>query len=103
MDLSTPVTEMPVLYYGYDFMSDGCEAQVYFYESLLESIGVQMVYKLDGQEYCSNIVSGTLTGVKNVLDNQRSLTSYYDLQGRRLQEAPAKGLYIKDGKKYLVK
>ena len=24
----------------------------------------------------------------------------YDLQGRRLAEEPAKGLYIKDGRKY---
>ena len=27
----------------------------------------------------------------------------FDLQGRRLQAAPAKGLYIRDGKKYLVR
>ena len=29
--------------------------------------------------------------------------SLYDLQGRRLQDKPSKGVYIQDGKKYLVK
>ena len=29
--------------------------------------------------------------------------SIYDLQGRRLKQAPAKGVYIKNGKKVMVK
>ena len=32
-----------------------------------------------------------------------AVKAIYDLQGRRLSEKPAKGLYIEDGKKILIK
>jgi hypothetical protein len=40
--------------------------------------------------------------VNPVLSRPRT-SSIYDLQGRRLQGKPEKGVYIQDGKKYLVK
>lgn len=42
-------------------------------------------------------------GIHEVASEKISDDSYYDLQGRRLNEQPAKGLYIRNGKKYYVK
>ncbi len=42
-------------------------------------------------------------GINEVANEKISDDSYYDLQGRRLNEQPAKGLYIRNGKKYYVK
>ena len=35
--------------------------------------------------------------------NHSKSLKLYDLQGRRLQGKPSKGVYIQDGKKYMVK
>ena len=42
-------------------------------------------------------------GIHEVASEKISDDSYYDLQGRRLNGQPAKGLYIRNGKKYYVK
>ena len=41
------------------------------------------------------------TGVTSIENRTSANSKYYDLQGRRLQDKPAKGLYIKDGQKYI--
>ena len=41
------------------------------------------------------------TGVTSIENRTSANSKYYDLQGRRLQDKPAKGLYIKDGRKYI--
>jgi hypothetical protein len=42
-----------------------------------------------------------LTGVQGVTTDQHQNAPFFDLQGRLV--APQKGIYIKDGKKVLVK
>ena len=46
-----------------------------------------------------------ITGIRSAVANKPSDSSkgIYDLQGRRLLSAPAKGLYIQNGRKYLVR
>ena len=48
-----------------------------------------------------------IDGIKEI-DNSQQTTAYgtqsiFDLQGRKLSGKPSKGIYIKDGKKILVK
>lgn len=45
------------------------------------------------------------TGIQPVIQtiDTDGTSRYFDLQGRQLMEKPAKGFYIKDGKKYLNK
>ena len=43
------------------------------------------------------------TGIQSLKAVEPASQTIYDLQGRRLTTAPAKGLYIKDGKKFVVK
>ena len=47
------------------------------------------------------VIDDTELGVNVV--RKYNIPSFYDLQGRQLQSNPRKGLYIRDGKKYLVK
>ena len=42
-------------------------------------------------------------GVVSVHKDCSNTTIKYDLQGRRLTQKPAKGVYIQDGKKVMVK
>jgi hypothetical protein len=42
-----------------------------------------------------------IDGIRTVDNNQD--TPYYDLQGRRLNGKPKQGLYIKNGKKVVIK
>ena len=47
---------------------------------------------------------GDATDVQGVITGTDTESSgIYDLQGRKLRQAPRKGLYIKDGKKVIVK
>lgn len=43
----------------------------------------------------------SVTGINTVADTPSTTGACYDLQGRRVTN-PAKGLYIKDGKKYII-
>ena len=45
---------------------------------------------------------GTETGISHIETAQGAADAYYDLSGRRIA-TPGKGLYIKNGKKVLVK
>jgi hypothetical protein len=42
------------------------------------------------------------TGIETISKSPLTVNQYYDLQGRRVAQ-PTKGLYIKDGKKVIVK
>lgn len=49
---------------------------------------------------------GTYTGetaIQTVKDSKVAYHELYDFQGRRLSKAPSKGIYIRDGKKMIVK
>jgi len=50
-----------------------------------------------------NIVEMEGTGIEEVNMNHGSGESLYDLQGRRLRSTPQRGVYIRNGKKYVVK
>lgn len=61
----------------------------------------------EAQNYIFTYVSGTLTitdttGIESVDGSKSTVHSYYDLQGRMV-EKPAKGLYIKNNKKVVVR
>ena len=47
------------------------------------------------------LTGGEVTGIKSI-DKQLSNENYYDLQGRRVENA-TKGVYIKNGQKVVVK
>ena len=43
------------------------------------------------------------TAIKSLKTSETANQAIYDLQGRRLSEVPAKGIYIQAGKKYVIK
>ena len=43
------------------------------------------------------------TAIKSLKTAETANQAIYDLQGRRLSEVPAKGIYIQAGKKYVIK
>ena len=47
-------------------------------------------------------VAGETTDIENVVTNDNSESVYYDLSGRRV-ENPTRGIYIKNGKKVIIK
>lgn len=56
----------------------------------------------DNMIYDSSIAKPLPASIKNATSDNQSLPYYYDLQGRRVK-SPTKGLYIKNGKKVVVK
>lgn len=49
------------------------------------------------------VLDGTITGIKNVTSNEESRNDkFYNLSGQQVSQ-PAKGIYIKNGKKYIIK
>lgn len=84
-DNDTPLTDIPfgkafdlVLYeYGWHF--------IIFLEPL-KTIGVQAVYKTDGKEYCSDVVTHTFVeaGIDNIVTGDITKTEYYSLTGIKL-------------------
>ena len=61
--------------------------------------------KVEGWNRFKKIVEFNVNSVHNlpadVMLNARSLSPLFDLQGRRIQGEPRKGMYVKDGKKYV--
>lgn len=63
----------------------------------------------EAQNYTFKYVSGKLsvvdptTGIKTVDSSKFIVHSYYDLQGRKVQKPSAKGLYIKNKKKVIIR
>jgi hypothetical protein len=51
----------------------------------------------------ANTNSTVNTSLESVVPDTAPSCNYFDLQGRRLDAAPAKGFYIKEGRKYVVK
>ena len=47
--------------------------------------------------------SGTATGIKQTLADQKAPSGKYSLDGRKLKQAPSKGVYIENGKKIVKK
>jgi hypothetical protein len=55
-----------------------------------------------GARITMSFVDGDATGIRD--NNREAMTNdrYYDLQGRSVR-TPAKGLYVRDGKKVVIK
>ena len=49
------------------------------------------------------IVSGNATGIGSMVNGQWSMDNYYDMQGRKVEKPVRGGIYIKNGKKVIVK
>ena len=49
------------------------------------------------------IVSGNATGIDSMVNGQWSMDNYYDMQGRKVEKPVRGGIYIKNGKKVIVK
>lgn len=47
--------------------------------------------------------SGSTTGIKQTLVDQKAPSGKYSLDGRKLNQAPSKGIYIENGKKIVKK
>ena len=107
-DFDEDVTEVPYNHDGYDVYKGG--EIIYLEDEIAEleswtKVGIQSVYYGGGERNVSNIVwndGDVTTGIANVKSDNSKSGIIYDLQGRRVI-APAKGLYIKDGKKVVIK
>ena len=73
--------------------------------STYDAVGVQSVYKGGGTTNETDIIWYDLnsSGITPVTKAERNDGVIYSIDGRRLNEAPAKGIYIQNGKKYLNK
>ena len=49
------------------------------------------------------IVSGNATGIDSMVNGQWSMDNYYDMQGRKVEKPVRGGIYIKNGKKVVIK
>ena len=56
---------------------------------------------VDGDD-CSDGAGLDVTGIKTVESSKLTVDGYYDLQGRKVAQ-PTKGLYIQNGKKFVIK
>ena len=106
--LPNDMTEIP---YDYDDSWDIYKGGATFYFNPVEVVetwtkfGVQSIYYGGGERNVSNIVwsdDTVTTGIANVKAENGKNVVIFDLQGRRVV-APAKGLYIMNGKKVVVK
>ena len=78
--------------------------KVYNTATLYVPIGSLQAYKeaTDWKGF-ANIQEFDPTAVSGIHDDRTISTTLYDLQGRKLQQKPSKGMYIQGGKKVLVK
>lgn len=96
--LSVETTDIPFSYKDdYDFFANGAEHRLYFRIMDVAKIGLQSVYKLDGEEYVSPItVAEAPAAALDKVDSEKTVAAeaWYDLTGRRVAN-PAAGLYIR--------
>ena len=68
--------------------------------------GRKLLSVYDGDELIfeeDDFMAPAVTGIKTVTRDKSENNTFYDLQGRRLTATPQRGVYIRDGKKYVVK
>lgn len=75
-----------------------------YYDPQQDTVTLDYLSEIDDEEYMF-IVDFTLpmedaSGISNIVSSS-SDDSLYDLQGRRLNEVPSKGIYIQNGKKFI--
>lgn len=105
-----------------DYAFSGCKMDSLLIRGIIDSRWVTdyLFYGMDTRtkvyvqpsevENFQNVYQGTvypltneMNGITNIICTVDSPTELYDLQGRKLYSIPSKGIYIKNGKKYVVK
>lgn len=90
-------------YYAYDasdgaFVRVGSNATLLPYRAYLELTGSSAASRLVIDDETTSISE------KGIVNSEKYASAqYYDLQGRRVSEAAAKGVYIKNGRKFIKK
>ena len=99
----TPYTEGDFIW-SQTYLRPGEEAEVPFHIITDEAGTIYLwLWLWDGTDLGGTFVETTATGINGVLSDTPE-GRYYDLRGRRLQSRPAKpGIYINNGKKFVVK
>ena len=69
--------------------------------SFLEYKRIDETMLYTGEHY--NIVDKTYLGVSDPMTKESAFTQLFDLQGRQQQGKPARGVYIRDGRKVVIK
>lgn len=92
---------------GYVLMNDATNGLGFYLNSNAFTVGANTAYLPANFDATSArgffALDGDATGISTIAKSQEpNANSYYDLQGRRVAQ-PTKGLYIKDGKKVIVK
>ena len=95
LDLQSPLTDIPFGLRNYDINSSGTSRTLYIYRNDFKKIGVRLNYAKEGKRISSDIVYADLSGISDILtDNKITRTIYTDLLGRRIA-APSKGICIR--------
>lgn len=109
--------EMTYIPYGYRdagnydiYQADDGRNVICFFEDMFTQVGIQVVYRLDGKEYCSNIVYvddfGNIevvppSAVKGIPVVSADNATWYDLCGRCTTVQQPGKVYIKNGSKII--
>lgn len=87
----------------FDLIMPVCDQTGYDTVTLYVPAGTKEKYMAaEGWKNFAHIVEMEKSSVSDaIVETDTARSPVYDLQGRRLSEGPAKGLYIKDGRKYV--
>lgn len=99
---TSPMSDIPYKFednVNFDIYMSGGRHTVYLYTTNFEIVGVQSFYTAGGEVNYSDAVYVTVPNNPSALNEVGSKaqvvgTRYYDLTGRQLPAAPAKGLYL---------
>ena len=89
-----------------EFLRGGEIVILYAYDSdEWNRIGIQSIYRGGGEEHASEINWYNIkpTAISAVKAGQTGQGATYDLQGRKVGDNPAPGIYIRDGKKFIAR
>lgn len=96
-----------IIGYGFDFCNDRRRYDIgefIIHEEDVMTVGMQSVYYGGGEEHASEWVYSNTSGVEAVEDDAACDGILYDLHGRKVSsDTPAPGIYIRDGKKIVIR
>ena len=90
---------------GLEFVTDAFQGSPIEQASLYVPVSMIELYKSlePWRNFGSIVPLDDVDGVVSIHKDCSDSTPIFDLQGRRLTQKPAKGMYIQDGKKVVVK